>query len=201
MNANYDSLDEELLFDAVGGAVDGGPWLLMGHTHSPLLQPLSRTGVRWMRYANSGHGLWEGMITAIEWEGSLGRPFQPKVVAWVRLDRDDDLGREAFLPDDAVVVVGTDGTTVARVELVASGDGVATGGRRSATGVTEAAVAAVGVVELVDLAEHDVLDRAGPRAGRCDRRGGPRRARSGSVLTSSTLQLVAVAAVDEARAC
>ncbi len=123
VNANYDSLDEELLFDAVGGAMEKGPWLLMGHTHVPVLQPMSRTGARWMRYANSGHGLWEGMITAIEWEGSLGRPVQPKLVAWVRLDRTTDLGRETFIPDDAVVVVGVDGTTVTRVELVSSADG------------------------------------------------------------------------------
>ena len=113
VNANYDSLDEELLFDAVGGAVEAGPWLMMGHTHSPLLQPLSRTGVRWMRYANSGHGLWQGMITAIEWEGSLGPPFGPRLVGWVRLDRETDLGREVLLPDDAVIVKGADGTTIA----------------------------------------------------------------------------------------
>jgi hypothetical protein len=125
VNANYDSLDEEMLFDAVGGASETVPWLFLGHTHAPLMQPISRTGARWARYANSGHGLYREAITAIEWAGSSGPPFTPRLVAWVN--------RET-----------TEGRRIERVQLEPSADGsvlrpVFAG---SAAGVTESAVAA-----------------------------------------------------------
>jgi hypothetical protein len=123
VNANYDSLDEELLFDAIGGASEHTPWLFLGHTHVPLMQPISRTGARWSRYANSGHGLWLDMVTAIEWPGSSGPPFVPRLVAWVLVDDED-------------------GRRVERVELTPSSDGrILRPTERSAAGVAEATVA------------------------------------------------------------
>ena len=116
-NSKYDSLDEEWLFDAFGGATDSGPWLLMGHTHLPVKQPLSRTGVPWRRYANSGNGIWAGMITGLEWTG--GPAGEPLPVAWVVLDGPDI---EALVPEGATTIeVGE--RTVARVVMRPSSDG------------------------------------------------------------------------------
>lgn len=112
-SSSYDSLDEELLFDALGGAATVGPWILMGHTHYPALQPASDTGARWWRYANSGHGLGAGMITALEWPGDEPPPRTPRLVAWVW----------AHHPEWADLVAGSpptcsfDGRAVLRVEL------------------------------------------------------------------------------------
>ena len=114
----YDSLDEELLFDALGGAATVGPWILMGHTHFPVLQPASDTGARWWRYANSGHGLGAGLVTAIEWPGDDPAPRSPRLVAWVWADHPDWMD-----------LVGSEATThhqgrpVARIELTPSPDG------------------------------------------------------------------------------
>ncbi len=123
-SSSYDSLDEELLFDALGGAATVGPWILMGHTHFPVLQPASDTGARWWRYANSGHGLGSGLITAIEWPGDEPAPRAPRLVAWVWGDH----------PEWAELVAGSPPTThsegrpVARVELMPT-----PGGRRLVT--------------------------------------------------------------------
>jgi len=117
-SSSYDSLDEELLFDALGGAATVGPWILMGHTHFPVLQPASDTGARWWRYANSGHGLGAGLITAIEWPGDDPAPRSPRLVAWVWADHPDwmDLvGSE--------VTTHHQGRPVARIELSPSPDG------------------------------------------------------------------------------
>ncbi|HKY15994.1 MAG TPA: hypothetical protein VJM33_13800 [Microthrixaceae bacterium] len=144
-NANFDSLDEELLFDAIGEAGTAGPWLILGHTHVPLLSPLSRSGARWARYANAGHGLWHEMITAIEWPGSAAAGPEgrvPRLVAWVHAD-------QLSCADIALEIVTTGTTTgrgISRVELAPTADG-----RRlepvSAAGVAEAADAALGVVQ------------------------------------------------------
>jgi len=115
-NTGYDSLDEERLFDAIGGASDSGPWLIFGHTHLPVFQPLSRTGVPWYRYANSGSGIWNGMITGIEWDGATQTP---RVVAWLWADQEDTAGFT-----EGNVVAERNGRPVARIVLEAD-----TGGR------------------------------------------------------------------------
>ncbi len=116
-NSKYDSLDEEWLFDAFGGAADTGPWLLMGHTHLPVQQPLSRTGVPWRRYANSGNGIWAGMLTGLEWTG--GTSGEPLPVAWVVVDGPDV---EALVPDGATTIE-VEGRAVARLVMRPTGDG------------------------------------------------------------------------------
>lgn len=118
-SSSYDSLDEELLFDALGGASTVGPWILMGHTHFPVLQPSSDTGARWWRYANSGHGLGAGLVTALEWPGEEAAPRSPRLVAWVWADRPE----WADLIDRSAVVTESKGREIARVELAPSGDG------------------------------------------------------------------------------
>ena len=119
-NSKYDSLDEELLFDAFGGAATNGPWIILGHTHLPVLQPMSRSGVAWERYANSGNGIWDGMITGLEGDGAStnGTPT-PKMVAWLWADR-HDLGG---LVTEADVVAHHGGRPVARIEFERTPDG------------------------------------------------------------------------------
>lgn len=86
-NSDYDSLDEELLFEAVHTAGIEDVWMLLGHTHFPVAAPLSRTGRRWARYLNSGSGVNDGMITAIEWDGT-GREPTARLVAWTMAGAD-----------------------------------------------------------------------------------------------------------------
>lgn len=80
VTSSYDSLDEELLFSALDPRPDG-PWLLMGHTHSPVSSPRSRSGRRWSRYLNSGCGVTRELLTAIEWDGTGPEPTA-RLVAW-----------------------------------------------------------------------------------------------------------------------
>lgn len=81
-NRRFDSLDEERLFERLGREEpdDGWPWLLFGHTHFPMLEPLDAAG-RPVRYANSGCGVMPRTVTALEWDSSdEERPV--RVVAW-----------------------------------------------------------------------------------------------------------------------
>lgn len=110
-NAEYDSLDEELLWDAVRGAGVDDVWIILGHTHFPLLAPRSRTGERWTRYANSGSGVSDGVVTAVEWDGTGTEP-DVRLVAWT-LTND-------VTPDEVTVEVG--GERLARWELEPDGD-------------------------------------------------------------------------------
>lgn len=114
-NIRYDSLDEEGLFDAFGGATEAGPWILLGHTHLPVFQPLSRSAVPWARYVNSGNGLWNGMVTGIEWSGAEQRP---RLVAWLWAD---DADTAEFT--DGHTVTHWQGRPIARVELARDPDG------------------------------------------------------------------------------
>jgi hypothetical protein len=113
LGANLDlySVDEVLLFDsfrahagvAVGAPVDGGPLLLLGHTHLPLSRPIDpETRAAWERYYNSGAGIYWECVTGLEWDGTAD-PLHPEVrlVAWRYADRDAE-------PDPAAIV-GWDG--------------------------------------------------------------------------------------------
>lgn len=95
--ATYDSLDEELLFDALD-PTDADPWLLLGHTHVPLAGPRSRTGRRWPKYMNSGSGVLPDLVTAIEWDGTGATPVV-RLVAWTTLGATNGL-RRVVLEDD-----------------------------------------------------------------------------------------------------
>jgi len=115
-NSTYDSLDEELLCAAVHDAGLDDLWLVLGHTHFPVSSPVSRTGRRWQRYVNSGSGVTDGVITAIEWDGAsptdAGEPHV-RLVAWALAGRDT-------APD--AVVVASDGTRLARYVLEQDGE-------------------------------------------------------------------------------
>jgi hypothetical protein len=142
-NSKYDSLDEELLFDAFGGAAESGPWILLGHTHLPVIRPMSRTGVPWNRYANSGNGIWAGMVTGLEWTG--GSSPEPLAVAWVWVDTP---GVADLIPEGAVRLQVLD-RQVARVVMRRSPAGThleidpqtSSPHTSSAAGVAEAALA------------------------------------------------------------
>ncbi|MEZ5321509.1 MAG: hypothetical protein R2698_05460 [Microthrixaceae bacterium] len=96
-NAAYDSLDEELLCTAMSDAGHDERWLILGHTHVPVRSPVSRTGRRWFRYANSGCGIARDVITGIEWSG--GTDPAPRLVAWTFIDAETD-------PEAVVVTPG-----------------------------------------------------------------------------------------------
>lgn len=86
-NLDHDSMDEEDLaaaFERWFGD-EPRPWLLFGHTHSPVLEPFRTDGTRFRNYANSGAAMWTDMATAIEWHGSppTGEP-RVELVAWTR---------------------------------------------------------------------------------------------------------------------
>jgi len=76
-NRRFDSLDEERLFGQLARtAPEGGwPWLILGHTHFPMLRPLDAAGNP-VRYANSGCGVLPGAFTALEWDGSRPDPLR-----------------------------------------------------------------------------------------------------------------------------
>ena len=97
-NSSYDSLDEELLFDTVVAAGFEDLWVLMGHTHSPVASPVSRNGEIWTRYLNSGCGIIDGAITAIEWDGSGDEPLA-RLVAWSEVRADSEASNIVTLPD------------------------------------------------------------------------------------------------------
>lgn len=84
--ATYDSLDEELLFEALD-PTSADPWIFFGHTHVPLRSPRSRTGRRWLKYMNSGSGVLKDVVTAIEWDGTSSPPTA-RLVAWTTLESD-----------------------------------------------------------------------------------------------------------------
>jgi hypothetical protein len=108
-NRELYSLDEILLFDAwraewpaatdAEEPASAEPWLLLGHTHVPLVRPLDpESGAAWSRYANSGAGIFYECLTGIEWDGTAD-PANPSVrlVAWRYADRD------ASTPPSAIV--------------------------------------------------------------------------------------------------
>lgn len=115
---NYDSLDEELLFEAMGAAATAGPWLMFGHTHVPVDRPRSHTGTAWTRYMNSGSGVTRELVTGLEWRRDE-RGAEVQLVAWTY--GDDETPPEAIVAHD-------DGRPVARYVLNANDDGHLTRG-------------------------------------------------------------------------
>jgi hypothetical protein len=103
-NTELGSLDEVGLFNSFrkiwrswGEDIEGGPYVLLGHTHVPLMSPANPvTNGIWWKYFNSGCCIFDHMITAIEWEfdGASPKP-DVRIVAW-RWSR--DVGR---VPPDA----------------------------------------------------------------------------------------------------
>ena len=81
-NRRFDSLDEERLFAALARdePEDGWPWMLFGHTHYPMLCPTSRDGTP-IRYANSGTGVLDRAVSALEWDPGRGTPV--RLVLWL----------------------------------------------------------------------------------------------------------------------
>jgi hypothetical protein len=119
VNADLESLDEVRLFESCRRAwgdgsadLDGGPWLIMGHTHIPLSAPaLDADGGVWRRYLNSGSGITHGAVTGIEWDGSAGTAGSGpavRLVAWVHADE--------ATPEEAIVSANGNGR-IARFEL------------------------------------------------------------------------------------
>ncbi len=76
----FDTMDEELLHEALSGRRDG-PFVIMGHTHSPVASPVSRRGDSWSRYANSGSGVLHHAMTAVEVDGT-GDEVSVTLVIW-----------------------------------------------------------------------------------------------------------------------
>lgn len=119
-NSSYDSMDEELLCAAFHAAGLDDVWLLLGHTHFPVAGPTSRNGTHWTRYYNSGSGVTDHVITAIEWDGrAVDAGGDPKVrlVAWTTANAETD-------PD--AVEVAPSGRRVARYVLTGNGTHLAT---------------------------------------------------------------------------
>ena len=77
------TLDEVVLRDAMVAHFGANqPWLILGHSHLPLVAPLGPTddpAPPWERYVNTGSGVASGMVTAVEWDPTAGRP---QLVAW-----------------------------------------------------------------------------------------------------------------------
>jgi len=102
-NRRFDSLDEERLFaDLAERSPRSGaewPWLLFGHTHLPMLEPLSAAG-RPTRYANSGTALLEGAISLLEWDPDVRAP---RLVVWT--DEPGGPRRNEMVPDGMHLVL------------------------------------------------------------------------------------------------
>jgi hypothetical protein len=91
-SAGLESLDEVRLFEACRRRwgrsgerdLDGGPWVVLGHTHLPLAAPEHPgDGGRWRRYRNGGSGITPGLVSGVEWDGTADA-LDPhvQVVAW-----------------------------------------------------------------------------------------------------------------------
>ena len=99
------SLDEVKLCRALRDTPVGRVWLVLGHTHVPLKQPIDASGppnASPARYVNSGAGILHRSVTAIEWDGSrLADRGEPslRLVAWH--DDGDVVRRTELEPDGA----------------------------------------------------------------------------------------------------
>lgn len=85
-NRRFDSLDEERLFAILHDSAPAQPWpwLVFGHTHYPMLRPLNAAGEQ-VRYANSGSGIMDHTVSALEWDPDRGEcPL--RLVLWREQD-------------------------------------------------------------------------------------------------------------------
>jgi len=102
-NRRFDSLDEERLFAELAARNPGSgtewPWLLFGHTHLPMLQPVAADG-RPTRYANSGTAILEGAISLLEWDPD---DRAPRLVVWT--DEPGGPRRNEMVPDGAHLAI------------------------------------------------------------------------------------------------
>lgn len=101
-NRRFDTLDEERLFRVLDDRAPAGgwPWLVYGHTHFPMLQPLNAADEP-VRYANSGCGVLDGAFSALEWDAS--DPDAPlTLVVWRTTP--DGPERIELVPDGARLV-------------------------------------------------------------------------------------------------
>jgi hypothetical protein len=102
VNSDLGSLDEIELFgelrDEWGngqGSLESGPYVILGHTHEPKVQPGDpRNYDQWRRYWNTGCGMFYHMVTGVEWDGTAD-PMNPQIrlVAW-RYGEDTGPNRE-----------------------------------------------------------------------------------------------------------
>ncbi len=109
-NRQLYSVDEVRLFEgfAARWGADGGPHIILGHTHLPLASPVTPDGARtWSRYLNAGSGVGHGLVTGVEWELGIGGQPEPRLVAWHWADH------HVGTPTDAHTV-DIDGRAIAR---------------------------------------------------------------------------------------
>ena len=123
------TLNETELHEAFAGhfGENAGPWLVLGHTHVPGDGPWDPgTNSRYERYVNSGSGVSERVITAVEWDGSAAER-RPILVAIARTSDLDPLGAGPEQTDpahllalrvgDRTTIGSLDGEPVVRVVL------------------------------------------------------------------------------------
>lgn len=121
-NLELYSVDEVLLFASfqrawgeAGADLDGGPYVLLGHTHLPLAWPVDPgSGRAWKRYVNAGSGVTRGLVTGVEWDGATGPEPDVRLVGWHWADPATlaELGLDAPPPD--AIVAEHHGRPIAR---------------------------------------------------------------------------------------
>ena len=123
------TLNETELHEAFAGhfGENAGPWLVLGHTHVPGDGPWDPgTNSRYERYVNSGSGVAERVITAVEWDGSAAerRPILVAIARESDLDpagagpeQTDPAHRIALRAGERTTIGSLDGEAVVRVVL------------------------------------------------------------------------------------
>ena len=123
------TLNETELHESFAGhfGEDAGPWLVLGHTHVPGDDPWDPgTNSRYERYVNSGSGVAERVITAVEWDGGAAER-RPILVAIARMsdldpvdagpEQTDPAHRLALRAGERTAIGSLDGEPVVRVVL------------------------------------------------------------------------------------
>ena len=97
------SLDEVKLCRALRDSPAGRVWLVLGHTHVPLMQPTDLSAppnASPARYVNSGAGILHRSVTAVEWDGSpLADGGEPLLRLVIWHDDGDAVRRTELEPD------------------------------------------------------------------------------------------------------
>lgn len=111
LDHNHQTLDESQLHRAFAQhwGEGAGPWLLCGHTHTPLYGPMDPSDYsRFTKYINSGSGIGRSVVSGIEWRGAERR--SPVLVGFTFGQPADGIG---------TVVHEYEGNALVRTELVA----------------------------------------------------------------------------------